>query len=184
MKSPFYVMSCTIYIFFFISVEWTILEEQIKWTLNCIIYIYIYIYICVCVYACCIPWPVDVTKLFPQFCCWTLIRLSRHWAWLHRGYWRYRSLVDWLIDKSLKPCACKLLATLGILILSMLWYQCWKVWYADTFAMENMLLICHVMCIFRRFSMLLLYWTVCKYAPFGQNIFNLPNFLFVFNCKN
>ena len=24
--------------------------------------------------------------------------LLRHWAWLRRGYWRYRSLIDWLID--------------------------------------------------------------------------------------
>ena len=46
------------------------------------------------------PWPVDVTELFPRFCCWTLIRLSRHWAWLRQGYWRYRSLIDWLIDWS------------------------------------------------------------------------------------
>ena len=44
------------------------------------------------------PWPVDVTELFSRFCCWTLIWLSRHWAWLHPGYWRYRSLIDWLID--------------------------------------------------------------------------------------
>ena len=44
------------------------------------------------------PWPVDVTELFPRFCCWTLIWLSRHWAWLCRGYWCYRSLIDWLID--------------------------------------------------------------------------------------
>ena len=41
------------------------------------------------------PWPVDVTKLFPRFCCWTLICLSRHRAWLHRGYWYYRTLIDW-----------------------------------------------------------------------------------------
>ena len=41
--------------------------------------------------------PVDVTELFSRFCCWTLIRLSRHWAWLRRGYWRYRNLIDWLI---------------------------------------------------------------------------------------
>ena len=41
-----------------------------------------------------------LTGLFPQFYCWTLIWLSRHWAWLHRGYWRYRSLIDWLIDSS------------------------------------------------------------------------------------
>ena len=40
------------------------------------------------------PWPVDVTKLFLRFCCWTLIWLSHHWAWLRRGYWRYRSLID------------------------------------------------------------------------------------------
>ena len=43
-------------------------------------------------------WPVDVTELFPRFCCWTLIWLSRHWAWLRWGYWRYRNLTDWLID--------------------------------------------------------------------------------------
>ena len=42
------------------------------------------------------PWPVDVTELFPRFCCWTLIWLSRHWSWLRRGYWCYRSLIDWL----------------------------------------------------------------------------------------
>ena len=36
-------------------------------------------------------------KQFPRFCCWTLIWLSRHRAWLRRGYWRYRSF-DWLID--------------------------------------------------------------------------------------
>ena len=28
----------------------------------------------------------------------TISMLSRHWAWLHQGYWRYRSLIDWLID--------------------------------------------------------------------------------------
>ena len=47
------------------------------------------------------PWPVDVMELFHRFCCWTLIWLSRHWAWLRWGYWRYRSLIDlidWLID--------------------------------------------------------------------------------------
>ena len=44
------------------------------------------------------PWPVDVTELFPRFCCWTLIWLLRHWARLCRGYWRYRSLIDWLIE--------------------------------------------------------------------------------------
>ena len=44
------------------------------------------------------PWPVDVTKLFPWVCCWTLIWLSRHWAWLRRAYWCYKSLIDWLIE--------------------------------------------------------------------------------------
>ena len=44
------------------------------------------------------PWPVDVTELFPRFCCWTLIWLLRHWAWLRQGYWRYRSFIDWLIE--------------------------------------------------------------------------------------
>ena len=39
-------------------------------------------------------WP----DLFPRFGCWTLIQLSRHRAWLCRGYWRYKSLFDWLID--------------------------------------------------------------------------------------
>ena len=43
------------------------------------------------------PWPVDVMELFARFCCWTLILVSRHWAWLRRGYWRYRSLTDWFL---------------------------------------------------------------------------------------
>ena len=50
------------------------------------------------------PWSVDVTELFPRFCCWTLIWLSHHWAWLRRGYWRYRSLIDWLIDWLIPLC--------------------------------------------------------------------------------
>ena len=41
-------------------------------------------------------WPVDVMELFPQLGCWTLIRLLCHWAWLHRGYWWYSRLIDWL----------------------------------------------------------------------------------------
>ena len=45
-----------------------------------------------------VQWPVDVTEMFLQICCWTLIRLSHHWAWLRRGYWRCRPLIDWLID--------------------------------------------------------------------------------------
>ena len=45
-------------------------------------------------------WPVYLTELFLRFCCWTLIQLLRHWAWLRQGYWRYRSrnLIDWLIS--------------------------------------------------------------------------------------
>ena len=43
-------------------------------------------------------WPLDATELFPRVCCWTLIWLSHHWAWRRRGYWRYRSLIEWLID--------------------------------------------------------------------------------------
>ena len=43
-------------------------------------------------------WPVDVMELLRRLYCWTLIRMSRHWAWLCQGYWRYRNLFDWLID--------------------------------------------------------------------------------------
>ena len=33
-----------------------------------------------------------------------LIWLLHHWAWLRRGYWRYRNLIDWLIYHALfKP---------------------------------------------------------------------------------
>ena len=42
-------------------------------------------------------WPVDFTELLHRFCCWTLIRLLRHWAWLRWGYWHYRNVIDWLI---------------------------------------------------------------------------------------
>ena len=52
-------------------------------------------------------WPVDVTELFPRVCCWTLIRLSHHWAYLHWGYWCYRSLIDWSIDWSQDNMASK-----------------------------------------------------------------------------
>ena len=43
-------------------------------------------------------WPVDVIELLCWFCCWSLIQLSRHWAWLCQGYWHYRNLIDRLID--------------------------------------------------------------------------------------
>ena len=43
---------------------------------------------------------VDATELFHRFCSWTLIRLSRHWAWPRRVYWRYRSLIDWFLFRT------------------------------------------------------------------------------------
>ena len=46
-------------------------------------------------------WPVDVVVLLHQCCCWALSRMSCHWAWLCRGYWPYRNLIDWLIFDSL-----------------------------------------------------------------------------------
>ena len=52
-----------------------------------------------------LPWPVDVTVLFPRFCCCTLIWLSRHWV--GPGFsgdidaidiWLIDWLIDWLTD--------------------------------------------------------------------------------------
>ena len=46
-------------------------------------------------------WLIDVTQLLHWFCCWSLIGLCRHCAWLSRGYWDSKSLIgwfDWLID--------------------------------------------------------------------------------------
>ena len=43
-------------------------------------------------------WSVDVIDLLHWFCCWTPIRLSRHWNWLCQGYRRHGNLIDWLID--------------------------------------------------------------------------------------
>ena len=42
--------------------------------------------------------PADVTERLQRLCIWTPIWLLRHWAWLRWGYWRYRNLIDWLID--------------------------------------------------------------------------------------
>ena len=42
--------------------------------------------------------PVDVTERLQRLLIWTPIWLLRHWVWLRRGYWRYRNLIDWLID--------------------------------------------------------------------------------------
>ena len=46
--------------------------------------------------------PVDVTVRLQRLRIWTLIWLLRDWAWLSRGYWRYRNLIDWLIDCMMK----------------------------------------------------------------------------------
>ena len=42
--------------------------------------------------------PIDVTEMLQCFCCWTLIWLSCHWAWLCQWCWCYRNLIDWLIN--------------------------------------------------------------------------------------
>ena len=42
--------------------------------------------------------PPSLSVPYPR-CCWTLIWMSRHWAMLHRGYWGYRSMIDWLINE-------------------------------------------------------------------------------------
>ena len=47
--------------------------------------------------------PVDVTERLQRLRIWTPIWLLRHWAWLRRGYWRYRNLIDWLIDWYYQP---------------------------------------------------------------------------------
>ena len=39
-------------------------------------------------------WPPDVMEVLHWFCCWTLIRLSCHWTWLHWRYGRHRNLID------------------------------------------------------------------------------------------
>ena len=46
--------------------------------------------------------PTDALELLHRFCYGALIHLSYHWAWLRRGYWRYRNLTDWLITSKLK----------------------------------------------------------------------------------
>ena len=46
----------------------------------------------------CAQLPVDVTERFQLLRIWTQIWLLRHWAWLCRRYWRYRNLIDWLIE--------------------------------------------------------------------------------------
>ena len=63
-------------------------------------------------------WPVDVTEPFRRVCCRPLIWLSHHWAWLCRGYWRYRNLIDWLFMQSQNTW----LARLPILGSTKCWY--------------------------------------------------------------
>ena len=48
-------------------------------------------------------WPVDIVELLHRFCCWALIWMSCHWAWLCWGYRRNRNLVDWLIVVLITP---------------------------------------------------------------------------------
>ena len=52
------------------------------------------------------PPPVDTGVANGLLCyeiAWTTSHLNNnlavaHWGWLRRGYWRYRNLIDWLID--------------------------------------------------------------------------------------
>ena len=41
------------------------------------------------------PFPIETSKLLHRICCWTPIWLLRHCAWLHRAYWRCRTLIAW-----------------------------------------------------------------------------------------
>ena len=47
-------------------------------------------------------WPVVVIKLLYRWCRWTLILLSRHWAWQRQGY---RCYINWLIDWLIVWCS-------------------------------------------------------------------------------
>ena len=42
-------------------------------------------------------WPVNVTELLHRICCWALILLSHHWAWLCPGIFAIQKF-DWLIE--------------------------------------------------------------------------------------
>ena len=42
-------------------------------------------------------WLFRATGLLYWFCCWTLIWLSHHCAWLCWGSWCYSNLIDWLV---------------------------------------------------------------------------------------
>ena len=48
-------------------------------------------------------WPVDVMELLDRFCCWTRIWLDAPLSLARTGYWRYRNLIDWLINYLHKP---------------------------------------------------------------------------------
>ena len=55
--------------------------------------------------------------LFHQFCCWTPVRLSCHWAYLRRGYWHNRNLIAWLIDKLAVKNSAKIFVLISLLSL-------------------------------------------------------------------
>ena len=38
-----------------------------------------------------------------------------HWAWLRRGYWRYRSLIDWLMSLSIRQVGMTLAGLLRVI---------------------------------------------------------------------
>ena len=50
-----------------------------------------------------------------SICYWTLIRLSRHWAWLCWGYWRYRNLIDWCISSVVTIIQCRIISYVFVL---------------------------------------------------------------------
>ena len=49
--------------------------------------------------------PVNVTERLQRLRIWTPIWLLRHWAWLRRGYWRYRNLIDWFFGLGTGTCS-------------------------------------------------------------------------------
>ena len=41
-------------------------------------------------------------NILQRLCIWTPMWLLCHWAWLCRGYWRYKNLIDWLMERNLE----------------------------------------------------------------------------------
>ena len=54
----------------------------------------------------CAQRPVDVTEYLQRICIWTPVWLLRHRAWLRRGCWRYRNLIDWLMYDTICTVPC------------------------------------------------------------------------------